>query len=124
MAPIVLEGVTKVFPDGTTAVREVDLTVASGEFMVLVGPSGCGKSTLLRMIAGLEQTTEGRILIGDRDVTQRRTAGPRRRDGVPELRALPAHVGARQPRLLAQGRGHPEGRAARAGRRAWRPCSD
>ena len=77
MAPIVLESVTKVFPDGTTAVREVDLTVASGEFMVLVGPSGCGKSTLLRMIAGLEDTTEGRVLIGDRDVTR---AAPRDRD--------------------------------------------
>ena len=77
MAPIVLESVTKVFPDGTTAVRDVDLTVTSGEFMVLVGPSGCGKSTLLRMIAGLEQTTEGRILIGERDVTN---AAPRDRD--------------------------------------------
>ena len=77
MAPIVLEGVTKVFPDGTTAVRDIDLTVDSGEFMVLVGPSGCGKSTLLRMVAGLEPTTDGRILIGDRDVTN---AAPRDRD--------------------------------------------
>jgi multiple sugar transport system ATP-binding protein len=77
MAPIVLEGVTKVYPDGTTAVRDIDLTVLSGEFMVLVGPSGCGKSTLLRMIAGLEETTSGRILIGDRDVTR---AAPRDRD--------------------------------------------
>jgi multiple sugar transport system ATP-binding protein len=77
MAPIVLEGVTKVFPDGTTAVRDIDLTVESGEFMVLVGPSGCGKSTLLRMVAGLEATTDGRILIGDRDVTN---AAPRDRD--------------------------------------------
>src|SRR4051794_30461528 len=77
MAPIVLEGVTKVYPDGTTAVREVDLTVKSGEFMVLVGPSGCGKSKLLRMIAGLEATTNGRILIGERDVTN---AAPSDRD--------------------------------------------
>jgi len=77
MAPIVLEDVTKVYPDGTTAVRNIDLTVQSGEFMVLVGPSGCGKSTLLRMIAGLEETTSGTILIGDRDVT---TAAPRDRD--------------------------------------------
>jgi multiple sugar transport system ATP-binding protein len=77
MAPIVLQGVTKVYPDGTTAVRAVDLTVASGEFMVLVGPSGCGKSTLLRMVAGLEETTAGRILIGEKDVTQ---AAPRDRD--------------------------------------------
>jgi multiple sugar transport system ATP-binding protein len=77
MAPIVLQDVTKVYDDGTTAVRDVDLTVESGEFMVLVGPSGCGKSTLLRMIAGLEEATEGRILIGDRDVTR---AAPRDRD--------------------------------------------
>ena len=77
MAPIVLDGVTKVYPDGTTAVRDIDLTVGSGEFMVLVGPSGCGKSTLLRMIAGLEATTSGSILIGDRDVT---AAAPRDRD--------------------------------------------
>jgi multiple sugar transport system ATP-binding protein len=77
MAPIVLQGVSKVYPDGTMAVRAVDLTVASGEFMVLVGPSGCGKSTLLRMVAGLEETTEGHILIGDKDVTR---AAPRDRD--------------------------------------------
>ena len=77
MAPIDLQAVTKVYPDGTTAVRDVDLTVASGEFMVLVGPSGCGKSTLLRMVAGLEATTTGRILIGDKDVTR---AAPRDRD--------------------------------------------
>ncbi len=77
MAPIVLEDVTKVYPDGTTAVRNIDLTVRSGEFMVLVGPSGCGKSTLLRMIAGLEETTSGSIVIGDRDVT---AAAPRDRD--------------------------------------------
>jgi multiple sugar transport system ATP-binding protein len=77
MAPIVLADVTKVYPDGTTAVRGIDLTVRSGEFMVLVGPSGCGKSTLLRMIAGLEETTSGQILIGDRDVTR---AAPRDRD--------------------------------------------
>ncbi|MFL6180002.1 MAG: ABC transporter ATP-binding protein [Actinomycetes bacterium] len=77
MAPIDLQAVTKVYPDGTTAVRDVDLTVHSGEFMVLVGPSGCGKSTLLRMVAGLEDTTTGRIVIGDKDVTR---AAPRDRD--------------------------------------------
>jgi multiple sugar transport system ATP-binding protein len=77
MAPIVLQGVSKVYDDGTQAVRDVDLRVESGEFMVLVGPSGCGKSTLLRMIAGLEETTAGQIVIGDRDVTR---AAPRDRD--------------------------------------------
>jgi multiple sugar transport system ATP-binding protein len=74
---IVLEDVTKVFAGGVRAVDEVSLTIESGEFMVLVGPSGCGKSTLLRMIAGLEEVTEGSILIGDRDVTD---LAPRERD--------------------------------------------
>ena len=74
---ILLEGVTKVFSGGVTAVDDVDLAIESGEFMVLVGPSGCGKSTLLRMIAGLEEVTEGTILIGDRDVTD---LAPRARD--------------------------------------------
>jgi multiple sugar transport system ATP-binding protein len=74
---ILLESVTKVFSGGVTAVDDVDLTIESGEFMVLVGPSGCGKSTLLRMIAGLEEVTEGTIMIGDRDVTD---LAPRARD--------------------------------------------
>ncbi|MFF0945849.1 ATP-binding cassette domain-containing protein, partial [Kocuria sp. CPCC 205300] len=51
------------------SVTNLDLQVADGEFLVLVGPSGCGKSTTLRMLAGLEEVTDGRILIGDRDVT-------------------------------------------------------
>jgi len=64
MAEVIMTGVTKVFPGGTVAVDQVDLSVADGEFIVLVGPSGCGKSTLLRMVAGLEDTTEGTIQIG------------------------------------------------------------
>ncbi len=70
MAAIELEHVTKEFTGGVVAVDDVNLTVADGEFMVLVGPSGCGKSTLLRMIAGLEEITEGTISIGDVDVTE------------------------------------------------------
>jgi multiple sugar transport system ATP-binding protein len=66
---IELERITKVFDGTVTAVNDVSLTVADGEFMVLVGPSGCGKSTFLRLIAGLEKVTAGRILIGDEDVT-------------------------------------------------------
>jgi multiple sugar transport system ATP-binding protein len=68
-AGIRLEGVWKRFKGGVEAVRNVDLEVKPGEFMVLVGPSGCGKSTVLRMIAGLEETSAGRVLIGDKDVT-------------------------------------------------------
>ncbi len=68
MAAVVLEGVRKNFGE-VEVVRGVDLQVASGEFCVLLGPSGCGKSTLLRMIAGLEDVTDGRIDIAGRDVT-------------------------------------------------------
>ena len=63
MAEIRLEGVTKEYVGGVKAVDDVNLTVQSGEFMVLVGPSGCGKSTLLRMLAGLEEITSGKIAI-------------------------------------------------------------
>ena len=70
MAGISLEHVTKEFAAGVVAVDDVNLTIADGEFIVLVGPSGCGKSTLLRMIAGLEEITEGTISIGDIDVTE------------------------------------------------------
>ena len=73
VSEIRLERVAKVYAGDVRAVDDVSLTIASGEFMVLVGPSGCGKSTLLRMIAGLEEVTEGEIWIGDREV-----AGSRR----------------------------------------------
>jgi multiple sugar transport system ATP-binding protein len=69
MSAIQIEGVRKVFPNGAEAVAGVDLEIADGEFLVLVGPSGCGKTTLLRLLAGLEDVTEGRILLRDHDVT-------------------------------------------------------
>ena len=68
MAEIQLERLTKVYPDGTRAVSELDLEIADGEFIVLVGPSGCGKTSALRMVAGLEPITDGAVKIGGRVV--------------------------------------------------------
>jgi multiple sugar transport system ATP-binding protein len=76
MAGVTFEHVSKVF-DGARAVDDLSLEISDGEFLVLVGPSGCGKSTALRMIAGLEQISEGRILIGDRVVNN---VAPMQRD--------------------------------------------
>src|ERR687890_714855 len=72
MAEIELQKVTKRYPDGTEAVRQVDLEIRDGEFMILVGPSGCGKSTALRMIAGLEDISEGDLLIDGQRVAMGR----------------------------------------------------
>ncbi len=70
MATVTFEDATRLYPGGTRpAVDKINLTVKDGEFLVLVGPSGCGKTTTLRMLAGLEEVNEGRILIGDREVT-------------------------------------------------------
>jgi len=95
VAEIVLENLSKVFSGGVVAVNDVSLTIGSGEFLVLVGPSGCGKSTLLRMIAGLEDVTEGTISIGERDVTD---LPPRARDiaMVFQSYALYPHMTVRQ----------------------------
>ena len=68
--PIRLEGVGKRYPDGTVAVRELDLNFAAGELSVLVGPSGCGKTTTMKMINRIIEPTSGRILLGDDDVTR------------------------------------------------------
>jgi multiple sugar transport system ATP-binding protein len=77
VSSITLQNASKVYPNGFRAVDDISLDINDGELMVLVGPSGCGKTTLMRMIAGLERVTEGKILIGDRDVT---TAAPKERD--------------------------------------------
>jgi multiple sugar transport system ATP-binding protein len=68
MADVGFSKVSKVFPDGTTAVRELTLEIDDGELVVLVGPSGCGKTTVLRMVAGLEDVSEGEIRVGGRRV--------------------------------------------------------
>jgi multiple sugar transport system ATP-binding protein len=95
MAGIVLERVTKTFPNGFAAVRDLSLTIEDGEFIVLVGASGCGKTTLLRLMAGLEEATAGRISIDGKDVTER---PPRQRDVamVFQSYALYPHMNVRQ----------------------------
>src|SRR5688572_4951373 len=77
MAEIHFKGITKRYPDGFEAVKAIDLDIADGEFMILVGPSGCGKSTALRMIAGLEDITDGDLVIGGERVND---LPPRDRD--------------------------------------------
>ena len=77
MSEIVLDGVTKTFADGFEAVKNMNLDIADGEFMILVGPSGCGKSTALRMIAGLEDISEGELRIDGEIVNDR---SPKDRD--------------------------------------------
>ena len=95
MATIEIDRITKVYGNGFVAVQDVSLSIRDGEFIVLVGPSGCGKSTLLRMIAGLEDVSAGRVLIGDRDVTD---LAPRHRDiaMVFQSYALYPHLTVRQ----------------------------
>ena len=77
MAGIVLDQVSKVYADGTTAVSDLSLEIQDEEFIVLVGPSGCGKTTALRMVAGLESISHGTIAIGDKVVN---TVPPKERD--------------------------------------------
>jgi multiple sugar transport system ATP-binding protein len=78
MASVTFDQLELTYPGApSAAVKDLDLEIEDGEFMVLVGPSGCGKSTSLRMLAGLEDTTQGRILIGEEDVTRR---APKDRD--------------------------------------------
>ncbi|HEU5049697.1 MAG TPA: sn-glycerol-3-phosphate ABC transporter ATP-binding protein UgpC [Gemmatimonadales bacterium] len=103
MASVSLAGIRKIYPSRAgdhTAVHEVTLDIADGEFMVLVGPSGCGKSTTLRMIAGLETPTAGTIRIGEREVT---TVPPRDRDiaMVFQNYALYPHMTARENMAFA-----------------------
>lgn len=95
MAEIVLDRVTKSYPDGTAAVRDVTITIADGEFVILVGPSGCGKSTTLNMIAGLEEISSGEVRIDGERVNER---SPKQRDiaMVFQSYALYPHMTVRQ----------------------------
>src|SRR4051794_32013972 len=77
MAEITFNGVWKRYPDGFEAVKDMNLEVSDGEFMILVGPSGCGKSTALRMVAGLEEISDGELVIGGERVNE---LAPRDRD--------------------------------------------
>ena len=94
-----------------------------GEFLVLVGPSGCGKSTLLRMIAGLEEVTDGAISIGGDRRHRPRPAPPRHRHGLPELRALPAHDASARTSPTASRSGGRRRTRSRAAWTRWRSCS-
>ena len=77
MAPVTFANVGKIYPDGTRAVIDLNLEIEDGEFVVFVGPSGCGKTTALRMVAGLEEVTDGELRIGDQVVND---LAPQERD--------------------------------------------
>ena len=89
MAEIVLDHVVKRYPDGFLAVNDFNITIADGEFIILVGPSGCGKSTALNMVAGLEDITSGELRILGMDPA---TDGPATNGFVEHLR-LPHYAG-------------------------------
>ncbi|HKP88658.1 MAG TPA: sn-glycerol-3-phosphate ABC transporter ATP-binding protein UgpC [Thermoleophilaceae bacterium] len=95
MAEIVLDRVTKSYPNGATAVKDLSMTIADGEFIILVGPSGCGKSTTLNMIAGLEEISSGELRIGGEKVNDK---APKDRDiaMVFQSYALYPHMSVRQ----------------------------
>ena len=101
MADVAFNEVDKIYDNGVQAVFDLTLDIHDGEFLVLVGPSGCGKTTALRMVAGLEEISE-RHALDRRPRRQRRLAeGARHRDGLPELRALPAPERRREHRVRA-----------------------
>ena len=117
MASITFEHVTKRFDD-SAAVDDLSIDVADGEFLVLVGPSGCGKTTALRMLAGLEEITRRPHPHRRPRRQQRRSGRAQRRDGLPVVRALPAHDRLRQPRV------QPAQLRRAEGRRSSGACSE
>ena len=121
MADLRLQGLSKRFGD-VQAVRDLNLDVASGEFIVLLGPSGAGKTTTLRLVAGLEKPDAGTVHIGGRDVTRARAGAARRDLRVPAVLAVPAPERVRQPGVPAAlaDAAHARGRGAAQGRPRWR----
>jgi osmoprotectant transport system ATP-binding protein len=116
-APITLESIRKVFPDGTVAVEDLSLEIGAGELVVLIGPSGCGKSTVLRMINRLIEPSGGRILLDGEDVTRADPVHLRRRIGyvIQNIGLFPhqtirSNIGT-VPRLLGWPRGQIRARA-------------
>ena len=119
MATVTFEHVNKIYGD-FHAVKDLNLEIGDGEFMVLVGPSGCGKTTSLRMIAGLEEISDGTLRIGDRVVND---VPPKDRDIAMVFQSYalyPAHVGPRQPRLRPEAAQGPQGRDRAPGQRGGR----
>ena len=105
MATVTFSDVGKTYPDGTRAVIDLNLEIGDGEFVVFVGPSGCGKTTALRMVAGLEEITDGELRIGERVVNE--AAPPA--DGP----AIEAGVRRRRTRRRRSARGTGSSRASR-----------
>ena len=123
MADVSFDEVDKIYDNGFHAVNDLTLDIRDGEFLVLVGPSGCGKTTALRMVAGLEDISDGDGL--DRRPRRQRPdpERARHRDGVPELRALPAPLGRGEHRVRPPAAQDAEERDQRAGRLGRRSCS-
>ena len=110
MATVTFDHLTKRYSADVVAVNDLNLEVSDGEFLVLVGPSGCGKTTALRMVAGLEEISEGQLRIGDRVVND---VPPKDRDIAMVFQilcAVPAHERLRQPGLRAEAAQDAEGR--------------
>ena len=123
MADVKITGLHKRYAGGVHAVRGIDLDIPDEQFTVLVGPSGCGKSTLLRTIAGLEDAQRRHDRDRRRGRQRHAPARPRRRHGVPGLRALSAHDGAQEYRLRSEGAEIPAGRRSTRASTARRRCS-
>ena len=91
MSSVTMKHIYKKYAGGVIAVTDFNLDIEDKEFIILVGPSGCGKSTTLRMIAGLEEISDGELYIGDKPGQRCRPEGSRYRHGVPELCSVSPH---------------------------------